>query len=58
MNGKGNVLFDLGDDYIGCFFFFFFFLRGLFVFHTTQLVGSQFPDQGLNSGRGIESPEC
>ena len=55
MNGKGNVLFDLGDDYIGLFFFF---LRGVFVFHTTQIVGSQFPDQGLNSGRGIESPEC
>ena len=31
--------------------------QGLFVCHIMQLMGSQFPDQGLNSGRGVESPE-
>ena len=56
MNGKGNVLIDLGNGYTGVFIF-----RGggqgLFVCHIMQLMGSQFPDQGLNSGRGVESPE-
>ena len=34
------------------------YLKNFFFFgYAMQLAGSQFPDQGLNLGHGIESPE-
>ena len=47
MNGKGNVLFDLGDDYIGCFFFFFFFFEGVVCFSHHTARGISVPRPGI-----------
>ena len=32
-----------------------FFFSSIFFGHTTQLVGSQFPDQGLNPGKAVKA---
>ena len=33
-------------------------LEKFYFGHTTQLAGSQFPDQGLNSGRSSGITDC